>query len=591
MRDISYVTAVNTGPGGSMLPDAVTRSPPPTDIIMRNILLLILAITLAALAGGCGSRAADRSLDAAESLMDSLPDSALAILRNIDGSALGGERRARHALLLSQAYDKSYIDISDDSVINIALDYYSLHPGHELQLVMANYYKGVVACNAGDYQTAITHCVIADTLAASLGNLHYRAMANSRLSSAYQQLNDQNRDLYYTRRSLIFFMADNDTVRADMIRENLAFLYNETDNTENAMRLLDSVTTKNTDYSRAMILIALDREKELNELLDSNPGLRDSVLILSRYACMLIEHQRFEEARDIMDQVYPRILSSADSMVCLIPELQYYKATGQWQKHSRIVEQIHKVNLTVFYSTLDRYEARGQLQALDFLKAKEISVHEQSNKNMVHVAVVLAILLLCVIIVFILWRLKLTKRHLEDLRTIHRISHENDDARSRARSLGYENRTLRAELDSLRQQCDSTEAESDIDDEQLKVAGQIKDTIISLCDKYERTSSSDIKTVNSLKNEINALLSTETLSNLERYIDATRNSLVTRARETGVSGKDIVTLVLWALDFTNAHIALLTKTTYASAASRKSRLLTRLEKEGILAKTMSSSKE
>ena len=57
--------------------------------------------------------------------MNEYPDSALTILKSIVQTDLQSEEhRARYALLYSQALDKNYIDLTSDSLINIAVDYY-----------------------------------------------------------------------------------------------------------------------------------------------------------------------------------------------------------------------------------------------------------------------------------------------------------------------------------------------------------------------------------------------------------------------------------------------------------------------------------
>ena len=95
----------------------------PTHILYKWnvwVFLLLLAIT------GCQEHSpiADR-LQQAETVMNEHPDSALNILKDISGSDLRiKEHRARHALLYSQALDKNYIDLTNDSLINIAVDYY-----------------------------------------------------------------------------------------------------------------------------------------------------------------------------------------------------------------------------------------------------------------------------------------------------------------------------------------------------------------------------------------------------------------------------------------------------------------------------------
>ena len=67
-------------------------------------------------------------LDRAEAVMEEHPDSALALLDTLDRSRLTTrEARARHALLYSQALDKNYIELTTDSIIRPAAQYYARH--------------------------------------------------------------------------------------------------------------------------------------------------------------------------------------------------------------------------------------------------------------------------------------------------------------------------------------------------------------------------------------------------------------------------------------------------------------------------------
>ncbi|MBR5856619.1 MAG: hypothetical protein IKY70_05040, partial [Bacteroidales bacterium] len=59
-------------------------------------------------------------------LMQNFPDSSLFILQSISPEQLKTEREvALYSLLYSQAIDKNYIDITNDSIIAKAVCYYS----------------------------------------------------------------------------------------------------------------------------------------------------------------------------------------------------------------------------------------------------------------------------------------------------------------------------------------------------------------------------------------------------------------------------------------------------------------------------------
>lgn len=108
---------------------------------LRNIFILLFA----ALTFGCGqSKHIRQSLDYASSIMKEHPDSARAILANMERSALKSRAlRARHALLYSQALDKCYVDTDNDSLTSVALDYYKYH-GTDHERALAYFYNARV---------------------------------------------------------------------------------------------------------------------------------------------------------------------------------------------------------------------------------------------------------------------------------------------------------------------------------------------------------------------------------------------------------------------------------------------------------------
>ena len=77
----------------------------------------------------------------AEQLMSEQPDSALHLLQSIDRHTLRGKALARYALIYSIAQDKSGLDVSNDSLLRIANEYYSRHPEDSLY-ARSQYYMG-----------------------------------------------------------------------------------------------------------------------------------------------------------------------------------------------------------------------------------------------------------------------------------------------------------------------------------------------------------------------------------------------------------------------------------------------------------------
>ena len=80
-----------------------------------------------------------------EKCMDLCPDSALNLLKGIpEPEKLWGESQATYALLMTQAMDKNYMKFSSDSLIALALNYYTITQTSPVMYVKALFYHGRV---------------------------------------------------------------------------------------------------------------------------------------------------------------------------------------------------------------------------------------------------------------------------------------------------------------------------------------------------------------------------------------------------------------------------------------------------------------
>lgn len=94
-------------------------------------------------------------LNQVDSYIEHYPDSALSALQSIPASQLITKKeQAKHALLLSMALDKNYIDTTDFSVLQPAIDYYSSH-GTKTDKLRMYYYKGRIYRNMNNDEAAM----------------------------------------------------------------------------------------------------------------------------------------------------------------------------------------------------------------------------------------------------------------------------------------------------------------------------------------------------------------------------------------------------------------------------------------------------
>ncbi|MCX4331343.1 MAG: hypothetical protein OSJ24_03995 [Muribaculaceae bacterium] len=149
----------------------------------RSFFMLIMCVAVMLLCG-CNHSRISKELDRAEAVMESHPDSALNILQLIDASDISGETRARHALLLSQAYDKNYIDLTSDSLISIATSYYNRSGNTRLKM-MASYYYVAILMNRRDFDKALSIAFDVEKLAEESGDIDFLARIRNQIARAY----------------------------------------------------------------------------------------------------------------------------------------------------------------------------------------------------------------------------------------------------------------------------------------------------------------------------------------------------------------------------------------------------------------------
>ncbi len=132
----------------------------------------------------------ERMLDRAEELVEEKPDSALSILRGIDGRTLRrNETKARYGLLFSQAMNKTGIEFKSDSLIGPAFDYYSRR-GSPREQALASFYLGKFYQNIDSVRLAVEYMLKARDLTSQFDDKAVEALVISNLGY-----------IYYTQRS------------------------------------------------------------------------------------------------------------------------------------------------------------------------------------------------------------------------------------------------------------------------------------------------------------------------------------------------------------------------------------------------------
>ena len=220
---------------------------------------------------------------------------ALSILQDsIKPSTLTTERgRAIYAVLLSQALDKNYIDLSSDSIIAPAVEYFA--DGNDPHFAMLSYYYyGKILLNQNKLSDAIIACSKAENFAKELNDDFYLGLIYGTLGDIYHKTNNHNEVLKYSKLSYNHFSKINKHPHKKYAYYSLAIAYNNIGN-----------------FNKS--------EAIYNELIDSakiNCDTTFLVDVLESYSNLLWYSRNFNQAKLILKSIqknYNKALSVAST--------------------------------------------------------------------------------------------------------------------------------------------------------------------------------------------------------------------------------------------------------------------------------------
>ena len=218
---------------------------------MRNLIYTLLLIALAACTTHQGTRA---QLDQAEALMTEQPDSALAILQQVDDAQLTTNAlQARFALLLSMALDKNYIDIASDSLIHPAVEFYENH-GSIREKMLTCYYLANTQFLAKETAKCLISLTDAEKYAKSIEDHFYLGMIYRMMADTYNSLYCYTEEINYRQLSYDCFIKANFQRHANFALLDLGLAYSNGHRYNDALSIYNKVwfITKETSDSTLM---------------------------------------------------------------------------------------------------------------------------------------------------------------------------------------------------------------------------------------------------------------------------------------------------------------------------------------------------
>ena len=290
---------------------------------LRNFFPVALVMAFMFMVVCCqgGTPSYDSRLSRADSLLRcNDPDSALRLLTAIDGAKLSSAGdRAYHALLMTQAQYRCYADITSDSTINVALDYYKHHAMEQEKLTRAYIYKGAVMEVLGDAEQAMS--LYKQALSVASRSDHFnQGYANMRIGSLYRDyLVMDSADITSFKEALNHFEQVPDSFYMAQCLSTIGNSYGAISKRDSALKYLEradtlikalhltSIEIKNQRYLADLKMFSPSFEdvitaKEIAvKLADKESDERDHVVLIAAYT--LAKLNKADSARYYLAQV------------------------------------------------------------------------------------------------------------------------------------------------------------------------------------------------------------------------------------------------------------------------------------------------
>lgn len=220
-------------------------------IISLSISCVFLAVTT--IFQGCKGNHATRQLETAEAIIDENADSALSILQNIDTSSLSRENdKAIYNLLITQAKEKNFIVIENDSLITDAAEYFLKAGDRQRAMKALNYQGNIRRERLNDNNKAIISYLQAYQIATELDDKFWIGMTARGIADVYGDSFKGKDDVKYSQIAYTNMKESGRQQYIDYALLDLAEAYHTARDYEKAVKLendvLDSARVHQDSY-------------------------------------------------------------------------------------------------------------------------------------------------------------------------------------------------------------------------------------------------------------------------------------------------------------------------------------------------------
>ena len=499
---------------------------------MKRIALFTVIALLICTMGAC-DRPESRRLQRAEAVMESAPDSALAILDSIDTATLTrASDRALYALLLTQGRIKTYEVLTDDSLISTAVRYYEDH-GPDSNLMKSLFYQGEILSNNREFSKAIIPSMRAREMAISADNPYWHAKASELIGDMLNQTFYYSEAIVYSRESASLYEKVNKVANHRFALCDVAIDYSNIGAHKRSLEIIDSIRQ-----------IALQNPSDSNLVYYTNSIIfanyyhaKDFRKAIAAYDSLLNSPSRSFISQN--DHIWGAIskmeegdMTDIDSLVKLINDnrleiddcykyeilSRYYFASGDYRKSKLYTDSAMFSQDTVVVNMLRQSEITSQR---DFFSLNEDLARSKAERlsTAIIVGAVFFPLVIVALIVFYVQRMKIKNMKVEQsMNEIYLLTTDltskNEDIRNLQSRIRQQGSNLQSEIESA-----------------FKNNWSILNTLCRQYVQMEESGASGDRLVKEVFDQVSQMRKPEKLDWIRNSVDRYKNGIIARLRQ------------------------------------------------------------
>lgn len=475
-------------------------------------LVLLLAVML--LEVGCSPvndglirdrKAIDAVMDRVEGVMDddaSLADSLINLIDPI--SIRGKEERARYALLYTAAEYKNYQLASSDSLIMIAVRYYSISNNMDYRF-LSNYYLGCVYLDMEQFTDAALAFSNAEQVASYIDNDYWKGLLYSRLGMIFSRASDfHHAEEYYTNAESCFEKGGKELHRLyamlNMGKSKMNMQkYRDADSilriVENKSKSFgDSELLEECIYSRLSCSVYMNEPDSATSLLNDYYLIIDesssSFAHLELMALYYDLIKDYDKSESYLNQAWNCHLTENDSIYLYYVSSMLAKSKGETEQAFELFYKYTLLQNENLREILSQPILGAQKEQYRIMAENELLKYRHARLTLI-LCVVIFLLIIVIVLVTYHYKKKRMKEQLYDsLAVVEELSGKIEDLKNQVRVQFHERHDLSNRLYSM---YFDSESQDKITKQQLNV------TINSLIKDY--TAPDSVKKLDKLLNE------------------------------------------------------------------------------------------